>query len=136
MFSKRFSTIAFVTAATGLAAIGAAPLAFAEAPPIVIGPNGNAQFVEPLDPGQFELQSGQMKTVAETFGAKPYRVCVASDATFTGGKAVPVLVETEHGQLVVRPGNCASFKSTVVRMAPYGSLARDDVLVGKRKITG
>jgi len=131
MLLKKFTTMALVTTATGLAALAATPLAFAAEPPISLGP----AFAQHETFNQFELQPGRMKTVVDTFKTKTYRVCVASPTKFVGGKAIPVLVESENGQQVIKPGDCANVDGKVIRMAPHGHLAFGEVLVGHHRET-
>ena len=130
MLLKKFTTMALVTAATGLAAMGAAPLAFAMEPVIPFGGDTMPELMQHHDPNEFVLPAGRMKTVVATFKPKTYRVCVASRDKFAGGRAIPVLVESEKGQQVVKPGDCANVSGTEIRMAPHGRLASDEELVG------
>ena len=50
MFLKKFTTIALVSAATGLAALGAAPLAFAMEPSIPFGVDTMPELMQHQDP--------------------------------------------------------------------------------------
>ena len=133
MLLKKISSMALVTAATGLAALGAAPLAFAMEPSIPFGVDTMPELMQHQDPNEFVLPAGRMKTVVETFKTKAYRVCVASPDKFVGGKAIPVLVESENGQQVVKPGECAKVDGKVIRMAPHGRLAFGEELVGRHR---
>jgi len=133
MLLKKFTTMALVTAATGLAAMGAAPLAFAMEPPVPFGVDTTPELMQHQDPNEFVLPAGKMKTVAATFKTKTYRVCVASPEKFAGGRAIPVLVESENGQQVVKPGACANVEGKEIRMAPHGRLASDEELVGHHR---
>jgi hypothetical protein len=136
MLLKKFTTLALVSAATGLAALGAAPLAFAMDEPVPFGADTMPELMMHQDPNEFVLPAGRMKTVAETFKTKTYRVCVASPDKFAGGKAIPVLVESENGQQVIKPGECANVDGKVIRMAPHGHLAYGEELVGHHRELG
>jgi len=130
MLLKKFTTMAIISSAAGLAALGAAPLAFAMEPPVAFGMDTIPQIMQRHNPNEFELQPGQMKTIADTTNAEAYHICVASRKDFNGSNAIPVLVESENGQEVVRPGNCTTVHSKILRMAPHGVMANDQVLVG------
>ena len=115
--------------------MAATPLAFAAEPPIPYGADTMPELMTHQDPNEFVLPAGRMKTVVETFKTKTYRVCVAAPDKFIGGKAIPVLVESENGQQVIKPGDCAKVDGKVIRMAPHGHLAFGEELVGHHRET-